>query len=177
MKVDPFMTARRSEGQRAGGSADLPTLQTSNLPYVPRSVLGIQILAAWKREQSGENAWLATVIATGFQRLRAMHLSGQPAAEMLPVTAQMWVETLIDMKVNEDQDKERIETGFRYLYRTMREWPQIADLLKEMPKRVEVRRDPRDVPVRRERSEDEEAQATEALAEMQRILKGDSHAR
>lgn len=157
MSRDPFMLARTGA-------------VSSTQPHIPRSIQGIQILATWKQAQDGENAWLAIAIATGFQRLRAMHLQGQPAAEMLPVTAEMWKEVLLDMRLAED-DLPRIEQAFRYLYRTIREWPQPADLIKEMPKRVETRRDPRDVPVRRERTEQEETAAKEALNEMQSILK------
>lgn len=157
-RPDPFMLARTTCNV------------TSGQQYIPRSVQGIQILAKWKQGQTGENAWLARIIATGFQRLRAMHLPGQPAAEMLPVTAQMWVDVLLDMRVTEELDLTRIETGFRYLFRSIREWPQPADLLKEMPKRVEGRRDPRDVSVRRERSEEENTEALEAINEMKSMF-------
>ena len=157
--TDPFLIAR-TQGHVAASQ-----------PHVPRRAQGIQLLAQWKHAQAGGNAWLCMLIATGFQRLVAMALPGQPAAEMLPITAEMWCEVLLDMRVSEEQDRERIETGFRYLYRKIREWPQPADLIQEMPKRVEARRSQRDVPTHRERTEAEQAAATEALQQMKANLK------
>ncbi|MBT0666363.1 hypothetical protein KI809_18805 [Geobacter pelophilus] len=159
-RTDPFYLARRTDGQA-----------TTTAPPVPRRVQGIQILAVWKHQQQGENAWLYQVVATGFQRLMAMALPGHPAAEMLPITAEMWVEVLLDMRVNEKQDRERIETGFRYLYRKIKEWPQPADLIQEMPKRINAST-PGDIQAKRQPTEADEAVAKEELAKMQEMFKG-----
>jgi hypothetical protein len=170
---DPWQIAR------TGGA-----LATNGQPHLPRRVQGIQLLAQWKQAQEGDNAWLCRVVATGFQKLVAMALPGQPAAEMLPITGEMWVDVLLDMKMNEEQDRERIETGFRYLYRTVDEWPAIKLLLKEMPKRraagtgdqgsgkaVDSADHRSPITVHRERTAAEETLAKESLSEIQRRFK------
>ena len=166
--VDPFLLAR---GVIPGTRNEYMSPNSAGQPYIPRRAPAIQHLAAWKHGQEGDDAWLCRLLAFSFQRLVAMALPGQPAAEMLPVTAEMWRDVLLDMRVSEDDDRERIEAGFRYLYRKIREWPQPADLIEQMPKR-ETRRDPRDIRVRRERTEAEETTATEALAGIKEIFRG-----
>ena len=59
--------------------------------YVPRGVLGIQLLAKWKNlPEPAETLWLRRLVGSLFQSMRTMSsLKGQPAAEMLPHTAQL----------------------------------------------------------------------------------------
>lgn len=103
--------------------------------YVPRRMIGIQHLAKWKNDPEHVNAWLCKLIGSAFQSYVVMALHGQPAAEMLPMAAQLWVETLADMNLNEEQDKTRLETGIRKLTRQLKYWPQVASLIELMPNR------------------------------------------
>lgn len=106
--------------------------------YVPRRIVGIQHLAQWKNDPAHAAAWLCKLVGSAFQTFVIMALPGQPAAEMLPLTAQLWVDVLGDMNVNEDQDLTRIETAIRQLTRKLKEWPQIADLIAAMPNREQT---------------------------------------
>lgn len=103
--------------------------------YVPRRMVGIQHLAQWKNNPENSHAWLCKLIGSAFQTYVVMALHGQPAAEMLPMTAQLWVETLADMNLNEEQDKSRLETGIRKLTRQLKYWPQVASLIELLPNR------------------------------------------
>lgn len=113
---------------------------------LPRRVQGIQNLAQWKNSLSplshdGEGtlpdtAWLRRAIGSLFQSFVTMALPGQPAAEMLPHTAQLWVDILADMNLTEEQDRDRIATAGRVLLRKVTEWPQVAVFIAELPPRV-----------------------------------------
>ncbi len=102
---------------------------------VPRRIVGIQHLAKWKNDPENSNAWLCKLIGSAFQTFVVMALHGQPAAEMLPMTAQLWVDALVDMNLNEEQDRKRLETGLRQLTRKTKYWPQVASLIELMPNR------------------------------------------
>jgi len=160
-RPDPFLLAR-NQGHVAAGQ-----------PYVPRGVQGIQLLAQWRQAQSGEHAWIARIVGTGMMKLRALHLSGQPAAEQLPITAELWCDVLRDLNLVEDFDVPRLETAFNRLLRTVTEWPQPADLIESMPRRDPVRRDPREVNIEPERTDRETASMREAIDEMQQMLRGE----
>ena len=136
--------------------------------HVPRRVQGIQYLAKWKNDPEQLHSWLCKIIGGAFQSFLISALPGQPAAEMLPHTAQLWVEELLDMNVTEEQDSARIETGLRKLRRTMRQWPQVADLIDAMPRR-DTSTPAGTVTVQRQRTAAEEATAAEAMAEMRKM--------
>ena len=102
-----------------------------------RQVLGVQLLAHWKNDPDHfpHHVWLCRLIGTMFQSFIAANLQHPPAAEMLPNTAQLWVEVLIDMRLTEEQDRERIEAASRILLRTMDEWPKVKALIAALPTR------------------------------------------
>ena len=108
--------------------------------YVSRRVQGIQHLAMWKNEPGG-NLWLRRLVGTLFQSFVTSALPGQPAAEMLPHTAQLWVDVLLDMNLTE-ADAERVQMAGRKLLRELEEWPQVKALIAAMPRRITARPSP-----------------------------------
>lgn len=109
--------------------------------YIPRRAQGIQALALWKSEQpDSPDFWLRQEIGIAFQQLVCLALDGQPAAEMLPLTAEMWITTL-GYGLNEDQDRQRIRIGFGVLFRKLKKWPQPEALLLELPPRPKPRQE------------------------------------
>lgn len=107
--------------------------------YIPRRAQGIQALALWKGENpTAPDNWLRQEIGIAFQQLVCLALDGAPAAEMLPLTAEMWVSAL-GWDLNEEQDRERIRGGFGSLFRKLKRWPQPVELLAELPTRMKAR--------------------------------------
>ena len=71
---------------------------------------------------------------TGFQKLYCLGLERTPAAEILPGTASVWVETLSDrFDWNRDRDTARIRRAFVVLAGTRRNWPLPQDFMDAMP--------------------------------------------
>ena len=111
---------------------------------VPRRVLGIQMLARWKNEPDSDEInqvptlWLRRLVGTLFQSFVTAALPGQPAAEMLPHTAQLWVDVLLDMRLSED-DAERVQIAGRKLLRELEEWPQVKALISALPARRDAK--------------------------------------
>ena len=136
---------------------------------IPRRVLGIQHLAQWKNDPGQVNAWLCKAVGSAFQSFIIVALPGQPAAEMLPLTAQLWVDELADMGMNQEQDAARLDAGLRKLRRTMQKWPQIADLIEAMPHRETVT-PANEVQVQAGVSEAGQRAGLEALAKMKREM-------
>ena len=63
-----------------------------------------------------------------------LSLDRTPAAEMLPGTAQTWLEAITDGKAwDEGRDADRIAAGFRTLARIARRWPAPAEFLDVVP--------------------------------------------
>ncbi len=107
-----------------------------NASYVPRSIQALQIVSKWQYAQiGGDNLWLRMEICIGFKQFLCMRLGNTPAVEMLPFTAESWVET-IGEGMTEQLDRERIKSGFKQLYRTIKWWPQPAELLNALPRRT-----------------------------------------
>lgn len=104
--------------------------------HVPRRVQAIRALAEWK--QAGHDQpdwWLRLEIGGAFQQLVVLSLPGAPAVEMLPATAEMWMLLMADMDLAEEIDRPRIAKGFRLLYTHLRQWPQLVDLIANLPPR------------------------------------------
>ncbi|MDK9716719.1 MAG: hypothetical protein OEL57_02285 [Trichlorobacter sp.] len=106
------------------------------LQHVPRRVQAIQALAQWKQAGLEQpDAWLRLEIGEAFQKLICLALPGAPAVEMLPATAEMWLLLMADMDLTEEIDQPRIHKGFGLLYLHLKQWPQLADLIDNLPPR------------------------------------------
>lgn len=106
--------------------------------YIPKTAQGIQSLAAWSNENiERPDHWLFDEIARGFKKLLLLRLDGAPAAELVAMTAELWVDT-IGYGLNEEQDRERIETGFRLLAGKIKRWPQPVELTQILPTRMKA---------------------------------------
>ena len=93
---------------------------------------GVAALGEW----AGEN-WAKREIASGFALLAALNLPNRPAAQDLPVVAEIWYRKLIETKeiVSPEYDPIRIQTGFKVLQQS-ETWPQPAELLRNLPPRL-----------------------------------------
>jgi len=81
-----------------------------------------------------ETEWLLDEVLNGLQKMFCLSLDRTPAAEMLPGTAQAWLEAITDGKAwQKGRDKGRIEAGFRTLARIARRWPAPAEFLDVLP--------------------------------------------
>lgn len=133
--------------------------------YMPRRVQGIKVLAQWK--QAGHDQplwWLRLELGSAFQQLVALALPGTPAVELLTVTAEMWWMALAEMDLNEEQDRQRIRKGFSLLFTSLRQWPQLVDLIDKLPNRP-----PKPAAVVVEQTEEQRA---DGKARLQDILDG-----
>lgn len=71
---------------------------------------------------------------TGFQKLYCLGLERTPAAEILPGTAKVWVETLADrFDWSRERDAPRIRRAFVVLAGTRRNWPLPQDFMDALP--------------------------------------------
>ena len=93
---------------------------------------GVAALGAW----AGED-WAKQEIASGFALLAALNLPNRPAAQDLPVVAEIWYRKLMETKeiVSPECDPIRIQTGFKVLQQS-ETWPQPAELLRNLPPRL-----------------------------------------
>ena len=93
---------------------------------------GVAALGAW----AGED-WAKQEIASGFALLAALNLPNRPAAQDLPVVAEIWYRQLKEAKeiVSPEYDPIRIQTGFKVL-QAAETWPQPAELRRNLPPRL-----------------------------------------
>lgn len=93
---------------------------------------GVAALGAW----AGED-WAKREISAGFALLAALNLPNRPAAQDLPVVAEIWYRKLMETKeiVSPEYDPIRIQTGFKVL-QAAETWPQPAELLRNLPPRL-----------------------------------------
>jgi len=93
---------------------------------------GVAALGEW----AGED-WAKQEIAAGFALLAALNLPNRPAAQDLPVVAEIWYRQLMETKeiVSPEYDPIRIQTGFKVLQQS-ETWPQPAELLRNLPPRL-----------------------------------------
>lgn len=104
--------------------------------YIPKTIQGMQLLLAWKKENAeASDNWLREDIAKAFQQLLILRLDGAPAAELIAMTAEMWV-TVIGENMDEETDRDRIRKGFNLLLRKIKRWPQPVELLDSLPARI-----------------------------------------
>ena len=93
---------------------------------------GVAALGEW----AGED-WAKREIASGFTLLAALNLPNRPAAQDMPVVAEIWYRKLMEKKeiVSPEYDPIRIQTGFKVL-QAAETWPQPAELLRNLPPRL-----------------------------------------
>ena len=120
---------------------------------------GVAALGAW----SGED-WAKQEIASGFSLLAALNLPNRPAAQDMPVVAEIWYRKLMETKeiVSPEYDPIRIQTGFKVL-QAAETWPQPAELLRNLPPRLIPR-------VMLEKPQNDRAKGREELAKVRQTL-------
>lgn len=93
---------------------------------------GVAALGVW----AGDD-WAKQELATGFALLAALNLPNRPAAQDMPVVAEIWYRELKEKNeiVSPEYDPIRIQTGFKVL-RAAETWPQPAELLRNLPPRL-----------------------------------------
>ncbi len=81
--------------------------------------------------------WIQSEIATGFQKLVALRLRNAPPEEVIVGTVAVWLEALMDMPINwdEQQDRSRLTEAFKVLCRTSTNWPTIKEFIDVLPAR------------------------------------------
>lgn len=93
---------------------------------------GVAALGEW----AGED-WAKREIASGFALLAALNLPNRPAAQDMPVVAEIWYRKLMEKKeiVSPEYDPIRIQTGFKVL-QAAETWPHPAELLRNLTPRM-----------------------------------------
>ena len=93
---------------------------------------GVAALGEW-----AGNDWAKREIASGFSLLAALNLPNRPAAQDMPVVAEIWYRKLKEKNeiVSPEYDPIRIQTGFKVL-QAAETWPQPAELLRNLPPRL-----------------------------------------
>ncbi len=93
---------------------------------------GVAALGVW----AGDD-WAKQELATGFALLAALNLPNRPAAQDMPVVAEIWYRKLKETNeiVSPEYDPIRIQTGFKVL-QAAETWPQPAELLRNLPPRL-----------------------------------------
>ncbi len=120
---------------------------------------GVAALGEW-----AGNDWAKREIASGFALLAALNLPNRPAAQDLPVVAEIWYRQLKEKKeiVSPEYDPIRIQTGFKVL-QAAETWPQPAELLRNLPPRLVPR-------VMLEKPQHDRAKGREELAKVRQTL-------
>lgn len=107
--------------------------------YIPKTIQDMQSLSAWKKENAGSpDLWLRLEICKAFQQMLVLRLDGCPPAELVAMTAEMWV-TVVGEGMVEEIDQERVNRGFSLLLRKIKRWPQPVELLEILPTRMRPR--------------------------------------
>lgn len=93
---------------------------------------GVAALGEW-----AGNDWAKREIASGFSLLAALNLPNRPAAQDMPVVAEIWYRKLKDKGeiVSPEYDPIRLQAGFKVL-QAAETWPQPAELLRNLPPRL-----------------------------------------
>ena len=93
---------------------------------------GVAALGEW----AGED-WAKREIASGFALLAALNLPNRPAAQDMPVVAEIWYRKLKDKGeiVSPEYDSIRLQAAFSVLQQS-ESWPQPAELLRNLLPRL-----------------------------------------
>lgn len=79
--------------------------------------------------------WFRNTIIEGLQWLATLNLRGAPQPDVLPATAEAWVQTLWGMPLlwDEERDGWRISAAFKEVAGTAEFWPAPVVVYKAMP--------------------------------------------
>ena len=93
---------------------------------------GVAALGEW-----AGNDWAKREIASGFSLLAALNLPNRPAAQDMPVVAEIWYRKLKDKGeiVSPEYDPIRLQAAFNVLQQS-ESWPQPAELLRNLLPRL-----------------------------------------
>ena len=93
---------------------------------------GVAALGEW-----AGNDWAKREIASGFSLLAALNLPNRPAAQDMPVVAEIWYRKLKDKGeiVSPEYDPIRLQAAFNVLQQS-ESWPQPAELLRNLTPRM-----------------------------------------
>lgn len=83
-------------------------------------------------------AWLKRELSAGLQALVALGLRNQPASDMLPLTADIWLRAVRRGNIGcdiERIDAPRIREAFDRMFPELTEWPAPRQLLDRIPPR------------------------------------------
>lgn len=84
--------------------------------------------------------WFAIEILTGLQKLACCSWERTPAAEVLPGTAQIWIEALTHGRAwDQGRDASRIRAAFLTLAQTRTQWPGPLHFLQALPDSTQLR--------------------------------------
>ena len=120
---------------------------------------GVAALGEW----AGED-WAKREIASGFALLAALNLPNRPAAQDMPVVAEIWYRKLKDKGeiASPEYDPIRLQTGFKVL-QAAETWPHPAELLRNLTPRMIPR-------VMLEKPQHDRAKGREELAKVRQTL-------
>jgi hypothetical protein len=81
-----------------------------------------------------DDRWLKNAVIDGVQLLYSLALPGSPAGEVLPLTAQGWIEVLRRCRLwVAERDAPRLHPGFVALAGAVDRWPAPKQLLDHLP--------------------------------------------
>lgn len=108
--------------------------------------------------------WIKREVTEGFKRLMCLGLERTPAAEVITLTAAVWLEALAEGRQWEQElDAPRFRRGFATLCRSRRAWPVPQDLLDALPPREQLQ-------IARESRKADPERAAAAMAEVESLL-------
>ncbi|MDD2862768.1 MAG: hypothetical protein PHI71_17120 [Acidiphilium sp.] len=104
--------------------------------YIPKTVQAQQYLIEWRNAGSDSpDFWLRGIICEAFKRMITRRMQDAPAADVIDSVAADWID-IVGEGMTEEQDRERIIAGFKLIFRECKRWPQPAELLKRLPRRI-----------------------------------------
>ena len=120
------------QGSRLPSPQSSPTGRVGEGSAPSKLRQGVAALGEW----AGDD-WEKREIAAGFALLAALNLPNRPAAQDMPIVAEIWYRKLMEQKeiVSPEYDPIRIQAGFKVL-QAAETWPQPAELLRNLPPRL-----------------------------------------
>ncbi|KOQ78860.1 hypothetical protein ABW45_04630 [Stenotrophomonas maltophilia] len=83
--------------------------------------------------------WIKREIAEGLKRLMCLGLERTPAAEVIQLTAAVWLEAITEgREFDQELDAPRFRRAFAVLCRDCRQWPLPSSLLEAMQPREQL---------------------------------------